>query len=455
MNMKPLTLRQIASATGGTYCGDPCSADTEITGVVSDNRDVIPGSLFVCIKGARTDGHLYAEAAFQSGAACCLSERRLETKFPYVIVPSTLKALKDLAEYYRGLFHIPVIGITGSVGKTTAKEMTAAVLSKKYAVLKTLKNLNNEIGVPLMLLSLRAEHEAAVIEMGISEFGEMTRLSKMVRPDICLMTAIGYCHLENLGDLNGVLTAKSEVFSYMKPDAVAVVCGDDTLLRAFDPGVKKITYGFESGNDYTAENLEDNGTDGISFDIVRRTGRFRCHVPAYGRHLVLAALAAAVVGHLLALTDEEIRRGLLSYEPVGGRANVRRTDYLTVIDDCYNANPNSMAAAFSSLSALPGRKVAILGDMKELGDGSADLHRETGALARELGIDRLITCGEMARHIHEGFTACGSAQTLHFTVKAQLISALPSLIQKGDNVLVKASHSMEFETIVDALIGLG
>ena len=454
MNMKPLTLRQIAVATGGTYCGDLRSEDALITGVVSDNRDVAHGNLFVCIKGERTDGHLYAEAAYRSGASCCLCERRLETNSPYILVPSTLKALKDLAEYYRSLFHIPVIGVTGSVGKTTAKEMTAAVLSKKYTVLKTRKNLNNEIGVPLMLLSLRAEHKAAVIEMGISEFGEMSRLSKMVRPDICLMTAIGYCHLENLGDLSGVLKAKSEVFQYMAPDSVAVVCGDDKLLRTFDPGIRKITYGFEQGNDYTAENVEDNGTDGLSFDIVHGAGRLGCHIPAYGRHLVLAALAATAIGRLLGLTDEEIRRGLRSYEPVGGRSNVRHTDFLTVIDDCYNANPNSMAAALSSLAALPGRKVAILGDMKELGSDSAALHRETGALAGELGIDCLITCGDLAAHIYEGFVACAGAQARHFPSKEQLFSALPSLIQKGDTVLVKASRSMAFETIVDALIQL-
>ena len=233
MGMKPLTLETIARVTHGAYVGDDVFKNTCITGAVRDNREVVEGCLFVCIRGARVDGHSYANTAFDAGAACCLCERPIEeARGPYVLVESTLSAIKMLGEYYRGLFSIPIIGVTGSVGKTTAKEMVAAVLSSRFNVLKTPENLNNELGVPLTLLSLREEHEAAVIEMGISDFGEMRRLAAMVRPDIVLMTAIGYCHLEKLGDLSGVLRAKSEVFEYMKPEGLAVVNGDDALLAA-------------------------------------------------------------------------------------------------------------------------------------------------------------------------------------------------------------------------------
>lgn len=453
MRMKPLTLETIAEITGGKYIGDDVWRQTAITGVVKDNREAYDGCLFICIKGERADGHNFSNAAFQAGAVCCLAERELpDAGGPYVLVASTLQALKELGEYYRGLFNIPVIGVTGSVGKTTAKEMTAAVLSQKYNVLKTPENLNNEIGVPLTLLSLKEEHEAAVIEMGISDFGEMSRLAKMVKPDICLMTSIGYCHLEQLGDLNGVLKAKSEVFRYMKPDSVAVVNGDDALLREFDPGVRKITFGLGAHNDYKAVNVETLGLSGVACDIVSGHDRFSVMIPAFGSHMLLGALPAAAIGGLLGLTAEEIRLGLLNYTPVGGRANIYETGFITLIDDCYNANPNSMTASIRSLCTLTGRNVAILGDMAELGRDADTLHREVGILCAKCGIDCLICCGARAEFIFKGLISTGvEIEAWHFPLKEALFSVLPSLIRKGDNVLVKASHSMHFEEIVEEL----
>lgn len=453
MNMKPLSLETIAAVTGGIYHGDSTLRQTCITGVVRDNREVQPGNLFLCIKGNRTDGHRFAPQAFAAGAACCLAERIPEnTTGPVIVVQSTLQALKLLGEYYRSLFTIPIIGVTGSVGKTTAKEMTAAVLSQKYCVLKTPANLNNEIGVPLTLLSLREEHEAAVVEMGISDFGEMTRLAKMVRPTICIMTTIGYCHLENLIDLDGVLKAKSEVYQYMAPDAYAIVNGDDEKLRAFDPGVRRITFGLGAENDYRGTNIRSMGTLGVACDITSKSGQFHVKIPAFGSHMVLAALPAAAVGHILGLSDAEITRGFLSYSAVGGRANVSETGYIILIDDCYNANPNSVTAALLSLAALPGRKVAILGDMKELGADADNLHREVGVLADKCGIDCLICCGDKAVFIYKGIISCGTeCEAWYFPMKDALLSVLPSLIHEGDNVLVKASHSMQFEEITEAL----
>ena len=454
MAMKPLSLKTIAEVTGGTLIGgDP---STLITGVFRDNREIIPGGMFLCIPGNRVDGHDFCGAAYDAGAAVCMGQRRLEgLTGPYILVDSTLEALKALGKYYRSLFNIPIIGVTGSVGKTTAKEMTAAALSAKYIVFKTPANLNNEIGVPLSLLSIQQEHEAAVIEMGISDYGEMSRLADMVRPDICIMTTIGFCHLEKLGDLNGVLRAKSEVFSYMKPDAIAVVSGDDKLLKEFDPGIRKITFGLDEKNDWRGENIRTDGLNGVLCDISGDGEKFSAYIPAFGSHMVLGALPAAAVGHILGLTGEEIAKGLLTYAPVGGRANIKDTGFIRIINDCYNANPNSAAASLTSLSAVPGRRVAILGDMKELGASSRELHRSIGVLSGQLGIDCLICLGEEAEFIYKGFISGGfDTEAWYFPLKDALFSVLPSLIKKDDTVLVKASHSMGFDEVVKELENL-
>lgn len=452
MKMKPLSLETIARVSGGKYVGPDELKGTLITGAVRDNREVTPGSMFVCIAGQRADGHDFAQNAFERGAACCLASRVLENAAgPYVLVDSTPAALRRIAAYYRSLFSIPVIGVTGSVGKTTAKEMVSSVLSAKYLVHKTEANLNNDLGVPLTLLGLREEHQAAVIEMGISNFGEMSLLAEMVRPTICLMTAIGYCHLENLGDLDGVLRAKSEVYKYMN-GGLSVVCGDDEKLRSFDPGIRKITYGLGAENDIIAENIENLGYEGVRCDIRTGGSSFSVHIPALGSHMVLAALAAAAIGRELRLDDAQIAAGIARYAPVGGRANVRQTGYLTVINDCYNANPNSVMASLQSLSTLKGRKVAVLGDMKELGENSGLLHRNVGACASRLGIDLVICCGTEAEKILEGFVAAGMKSAAHYYASIdELKKSLPSLVRRGDNVLVKASHSMHFEELVDEL----
>jgi UDP-N-acetylmuramoyl-tripeptide--D-alanyl-D-alanine ligase len=450
--MKPISLEKIAEVTGGTYHGSESEKTTLIANVVKDNREAADGSLFVCIPGAKVDGHDFADSAYEKGAVCCLAEKTLDTDRPYVLVENTAKALAELAAYYRGLFDIPIVGITGSVGKTTSKEMTAAVLSEKYNVLKTTANLNNELGVPLTLLSLREEHTAAVIEMGISDFGEMRRLSRMVRPNINLMTTIGYCHLENLIDLEGVLRAKSEVYEFMPEDGIAVVNGDDEHLRSYDPGIKKITYGLTPDNDLWADNIKSSGLKGITCDVHSEKGDFTLDIPAFGNHMVLAALAAAAIGRELGVSDNEIAAGVKNYAPVGGRANVIDTGYITIIDDCYNANPNSVSAAILSLSQLKGRKVAILGDMFELGKDSRELHREIGMYAGHQGIDSLICLGKEAEFMYKGMIASKcERESWFFPMKDSLYSVLPSLIRKGDTVLVKASHGMHFEEIVEEL----
>ena len=450
--MKYLTPEIIADVTGGTYVGDESLKSTQIQGAQRDNRDVEPGNLFICIKGARVDGHDFANIAFDAGAACCLAERVIaDARGPYVLVDSTLLAIRKVGEYYRGLFDIPFIGLTGSVGKTTAKELVAAALGAKLNVLKTKENLNNDLGVPLTLLSLDESHEAAVIEMGISDFGDMSVLAQMVRPDIFIMTKIGYAHLEELGDLQGVLKAKTEAFAYMSPDSLALMNGDDDLLRGFDTKRDTIYFGLDEGNDFRAVNIKTHGTEFVEFDISTKSGQFPVKIYSYGSHLAQLAPAAAAIGRLLGLSDDEISRGLASYAPVGGRANAESTGNITLIDDCYNANPNSVRAALSSLASLSGRRVAILGDMLGLGADADALHREVGAFAAKCGVDALICSGDMARYIVDGFKFGGGQDACYFEDRADLVAAFPGLVKKGDAVLVKASNGMKFSELLPAL----
>ena len=437
----------------GTLHGNP---DAVITSIVTDSRKAGKGSLFAAIKGARVDGHRFIPAVAEQGAVCVLCEEKPDTDIAYIKVESTLVALKGIAEYYRSLFTIPFIGITGSVGKTSTKEFISAVLAQKYNVHKTGGNFNNELGVPITLFGLEEEHEVAVIEMGISGFGEMTRLSKMVRPDICVITNIGYCHLENLGDRDGVLRAKTEMFQYLSADGTIILCHDDDKLRTVTDyhGIRPTFYG--TGNDeYRAENITEKGLDGIGCTLIHRSrtddpddnARIDVTIPTMGRHNVLNALCAMAVGTQLGLTPEEIKRGLESFENVGSRNHIIKTDTLTIIDDCYNANPTSTKAGLDTLSKLGGRRVAILGDMKELGTDEIALHREVGAYAKEVGIDMLVAVGPLSEATAEGY---GKGAYYYATVE-RCIDRLKRYLRPGDTILVKASHSMRFERIVEAL----
>ena len=471
--MKPITLREVASACSGTLHGDP---DIQITSIVTDSRQAKAGSMFAAIKGARSDGHRFIPMTVEQGAVCALCEDAPGIAIPYIQVDSVLTALKGIAEYYRSLFTIPFIGITGSVGKTSTKEFIASVLSQKYKVHKTSGNFNNELGVPITLFGLEEYHEAAVIEMGISGFGEMTRLSKMVRPDISVITNIGCCHLENLGDRDGVLKAKTEIFTYLKENGTIILCHDDDKLITITEynGIRPIFYG--TGDDeFRAENIVEKGLDGIDCTLIyglsrdesrsfikpsvccadsslrkgslREPYKINVNIPTMGRHNVLNALCAMAVGTELGLSADEIKRGIESFTNVGSRNNIIRTDEYTIIDDCYNANPTSTKAGLDTLSKLGGRRVAILGDMKELGADELELHRKVGAYAKEKGIDALIAVGELSKATAEGY----GEGAYHFNTVDECIAAVKDVLQKGDTVLVKASHSMHFEKITEAI----
>ena len=450
--MKHFTVEQLVGATGGRFYGDPAARAREIAFVTSDSRQAAPGAVFAAFVGARADGHDFMAQCLANGAACCRSERAPHPEEqPCVQVDSTLRAMGALAAWHRSRFDIPVVGVTGSVGKTTTKELIAAVLSARFNTHKTEKNFNNELGVPRTLLNLDDEHQVSVVEMGISDFGEMRRLTRMVRPTIAVMSVIGDSHLEFLGDHAGVLRAKGEIFESMSPDCLAVLNGDDGMLRDFHPPVRRITYGMNEGNDFVAQDVENLGVDGVRCVIRHHGQSFEARIPAFGVHMVYAALAGTAVGWSLGMTDAEIAQGISRYQTVGDRARVLKTEKLTVVSDCYNANPSSTAAAIDSLKMLPGRRVCILGDMLELGENTAALHAQVGGRAAQSGIDLVIAAGALSRNTFEGAKAAG-ARAVWFENKAQLIDALSGLVQAGDSVLVKASHSMAFEEITQKLL---
>ena len=446
--MKKFTLGEIAESCGGKFVGLDSDKNIEITSVERDSRQIKDGSLFLAIRGERVDGHDYIEKCFASGAVCAVCEKAPDnaTK-PYILVDSTLEAVKKIAKAYRQKFDIPVVGVSGSVGKTSTKEMLYAVLSQKYKTHKTQGNLNNELGVPLTLLSMPEDTQAAVIEMGISDFGEMTRLSEMVQPTICVLTIIGCCHLENLGDRDGVLKAKTEMFKNAAENAEYILNGDDDKLYSVTEvnGKTPIYFGFASDNDYYAEDIENNGEGGISCTLCFDNTRLNVTIPAIGSYMVSNALAAVAAGRLLGLSDEQLVNGVQSYKTVGSRANVINTGKIRIIDDCYNANPTSVKASLNTLVNFSGRKVAILGDMKELGADELKLHLETGKYAKDKGVDLVIAAGPLAKELAKG------ADGEWFESVEQVKNAIPALINEGDTVLVKASHSMHFEDIVDFL----
>lgn len=446
--MKHFTLEEIAAACGGKYVGSEQQKHLAITSVERDSRQIKDGSLFLAIKGERVDGHDYINKCYESGAICTICEKTPQnTDKPYILVDSTLEAVKKVAKAYRKKFDIPIVGVSGSVGKTSTKEMLYAVLSQKYKTHKTQGNLNNELGVPLTLLAMPEDTEAAVIEMGISDFGEMTRLSEMVCPTICVLTIIGCCHLENLGDRDGVLKAKTEMFKFADKNAEYILNGDDDKLVTVKDvnGKKAIFFGLSENNAYHAENIENNGECGVNCTLCFENKKLDVTIPAIGSYMVSNALAAVAAGKLLGLSDEELINGVQAYKTVGSRANVINTGKIKIIDDCYNANPTSVKASIDTLANFAGRKVAILGDMKELGTDELKLHYETGGYAKSKKIDLTVAVGSLAKELAKG------ADGEWFESVEQTKSAIPALIHEGDTVLVKASHSMQFENIVKFL----
>ena len=444
--MNAMTIERAAAACGGRLCGAE-HKDAALGRVIIDSRAVQPGDLFVAYRGENTDGHRFIASALEKGAACCLAEVLPESvSGPVLLVENVQTALEQIVEACRETLSLPVIGITGSVGKTSAKEMIAAVLSQRFRVLKTEGNLNNQIGVPMTISRITPEHEIAVVEMGISGFGEMRTLSRMAKPTLGVFTVIGHAHLEFLHDLNGVLAAKTEMLENMAPDAWIVVNGDDALLRDFPCSQKKLTVGLGEGNMLRAEDVRQT-PEGSSCVICGMDRRIRAEIPAFGRHMVYAALEGAAVGILQGLTDEEIEAGIRAFEIVGRRAAVCDTGSITLVDDSYNANPDSVRCGVDSLLTLPGRHVCILGDMRELGENAPAMHFDVGRYAAEKGVDEIWSSGACGAALAEGAGEKGRC----FESVDALIAALPALVHRGDAILVKASRGARFERVSEAL----
>lgn len=454
--MKNMTLANIADCLNSPVCNAEGKEHIEITGAVLDSRKVEPGCLFFATKGERVDGHSFIPQVKEKGAALVVCEKAPEVNIPYIIVPDSFVALKEVAKFYRSQLSIPIVGVTGSVGKTSTKEMIAACLSNKFQVLKTEGNFNNEVGLPLTILRIRDEHEVAVIEMGISDFGEMTRLADVARPDICVITNIGICHLENLKDRDGVLKAKTEVFAYMQENGRAILNGDDDKLSTVTDvcGQRPLFFGMEDDTkkDAVALDIQSKGLFGSDFTMRLLDEEVNVSVPLPGKHMVTNALAAALVAKSLGMTTKQIVEGIASVKATGGRSNILKTSDKVIIDDCYNANPISMKSAVDLLKMAEGKKVAILGDMFELGENELELHNEVGRYATLAMLDKMIFIGKLSKEMYEGAMKLHGTPEYYADKESFFANHKPSDF-KDMTVLAKASHGMHFEEIVEWLKG--
>lgn len=453
--MKNLTLENITAACKGTYHGEGSKLKKEVAGVVIDSRKVEKDYLFVAIDGVNVNAHKFIPDTIEKGALCVVSHEDLgETDFPYILVESTGQALLDIAKLYRDSFDVKVVGITGSVGKTSTKEMIASVLSQKYNVHKTLGNFNNEWGLPITIFEMNESHEIAILEMGVNHFGEMRRLSSVASPDICVITNIGMAHLEFFKTREGIFQEKSQMIQDMKNGGKIILNGDDDILSTCGPvkGVAPQFFGIGENNEFFADQITSLGLKGTSCTIHLPSGEnFDCVIPLPGAHMVSNALAGAAVGYNLGLTAEEIKAGIEHLPSIPGRGNIIATERLVILDDCYNANPVSMKASMDVLDLAIGRKAAILGDMGELGDDTVSMHYDTGAYAAKKGIDLVCAIGTLGKEIATGASENGAKEVLWFETKADFLAQADNILKNGDNVLVKASHGMHLEEIVDAL----
>ncbi|MBV8085154.1 MAG: UDP-N-acetylmuramoyl-tripeptide--D-alanyl-D-alanine ligase [Chloroflexi bacterium] len=450
-----LTLLDVLRGSGGELAS-PQPPETVFRRTVIDSREVQPGDLFVALKGERVDGNDFVPHAIANGVAGVISSRpagAIPNRVAFVQVPDTLRALQDVARYKLRQVEPTVVGVTGTVGKTSTKEAIANALALKHRVLKTEKNYNTEIGVPLMLLQLEPEHEMAVLEMGMYVPGDIRFLADLARPRIGVVTGVSYVHAERVGTIERIAEAKAEMVDGLGKDGVAVLNGDNQYTRAMkDRGHKAILFGLEPENDVRALGVESHGLDGISFRLDYGGAIENVHLRTVGRHTAYHALAAASVmlalGYSLGEAADALRQApteALRLRVLAGK------DQVTVIDDSYNSSPIAARAALTLLSEMPaGRQhVAVLGDMRELGQYSADQHRQVGAAAASLA-DLLVTVGEEALLIADGARSAGLPPDHVFaTVQpSEAVDFLRGRLQPGDYLLVKGSRAMGLEVIV-------
>lgn len=448
--MKPTRLRDLLAVCGGTYVGEDSLLERLVTDVVIDSRKAGPGTVFVAYAGESKDGHAYIGAARENGAPIVVCSRPPESA-PYLLVEDTLRALQAMAAWYRGQFTIPFIGLTGSVGKTSTKEMIASVLAARFCVMKTIDNLNSQTGVPQMLFMLDDCHEIAVLEMGMNHFGEIDRLAAMIQPDICVFTNIGVAHIENFGSREGIFRSKTEMLAHLRPGGRILVNGDDDLLAAI-PGAFR--FGFGEDCELRALDAQDHGLAGVSFTAAYRNEQVRVQVPSPGMHSISNALAAMAAGIAMGMSLLQTAQSVGAFTVPHGRMSVLKTARFTIIDDSYNANTVSMMAAVDVLEKVPGRRVCILGDMLELGRESSEHHEVLGMYAAMHGIDLIICVGAESENMFLGAIDIASRRARYFETQKNMLAILPELLRDGDTILVKGSRGMHLEDTVKFLTEL-
>ena len=457
--MEGITVQTIIEATGGQLLWGDLSA--KISGITTNSRDCGEGMLFIPIKGNTFDGHDFIRAAFDCGAAAAIADRETDAVLgkTIILVPNTLTALADIARHYRARFDIPIAAVTGSVGKTTTKDMLASALAASGNVLKTQGNFNNEIGLPLTLFKLDRSHDMAVLEMGMNHFGEIHNLASIAKPNVAVITNIGMSHIEHLGSQEGILQAKLEVIDFFGEDGLLILNGDDPMLWAKRGSLPcaAVYYGIENAEcTYRAENIQKSDS-GVRFDVVIAGEKYDVSVPVPGEHNVYNALAAIAVARRFGADTELAIRGIANFSASGMRMDISKSGGVTVINDCYNASPSSMEAALKVLADTAAeRRIAILGDILEMGDFAPDAHRGVGKAVCDCGIDSLIVTGENGVYIAEGAKAAGmSDESIWWFEDNKGINAfLANYINTDDAILIKASRGMKFEQITECITGI-
>ena len=441
-----MRFEHIAEVCGGKLMNEEAARSAEAVKFVTDSRDAKEGCIFVCIKGERVDGHNYIADAEKNGACGFLCERELDTTLPYVIVPSSVKALGDFASDYRNKLDMKTVAVTGSVGKTTTKEFIYCVLSEGFKSFKTEGNKNSEIGLPLTLMAVPEDCEAAVLEMGMSNLGEIDVLTKIARPDVAVITNIGFSHIEHLKTQENIMKAKLEILNGLSADGTLILNGDDPLLKTQkDVWKKTVFYGIGNKDcEYLAQDiLFDNGS--TSFLVVTPSGNVNVRIPTEGLHNVYNALAAIAVGHVLGIDPKKAVDGFANYKNAPLRQNVYEKNGFTIIEDCYTASPASIQSAIELLRFKNGRKIAVLGDMLELGSLSCELHKQVGSYLH--GIDLLVVYGNHNDDYCSGAVSAGMSEDNIFKCAntAEVAGVLKKITRKGDVLLFKASRGMRAE----------
>lgn len=441
--MKEIVLSDAAAAVNGRLTGEGT-----FKGVYTDSRKPVSGGLFVALEGERFDGHDFVENAEKDGAAAVLVRKEVCCDIPVIYVDDTKQALLDLAAYYRGLFDFPVVGLTGSVGKTTTKEMTALVMESKFNTVKTQGNLNNDIGMPMTIFNIDESTEAAVIEMGMNHEGEISRLTAVSRPDVGIITNVGVSHIENLGSRENILKAKLEILEGMKKGSPLIINGDNDLLsRVRNDDYNIMFFGIENENCHVRAVDIEASAEGTKCNVLFEGKKYGMYVPAAGLHNVYDALAAFGAGVSLGIEPQTAADAIRKYVPAGMRQRSVIKNGITFIEDCYNASPDSVKAGINTLTSLGAKRtVAVLGDMLELGDYSKTAHSQCGEYAAKKNVDILFAYGK-----ESGCTAQaaeGVNKIYHFTDENELAEKIFDTIESGDAILFKASRGMKLENVI-------